>query len=313
MSTAFLSYSWDSEVHRAWVRELAARLHADGVKVDLDQWKAIPGDNLPVFMETAIRDNEYVIIVCTPRYKEKSDKRQGGVGYEGDIMTAEAFVGRNPRKFVPVLRLGEWPNAAPSWLLGKFFVDLRGRSWRQKYPLLRDTLHKRLPEPPPVQAQGFLALPDGSVLDTMGKLVWTNCRDETLVELQICLKLLEQAKQVSGWDWRLPTDDEVVAVQEAEKFYPYPPILVTARHSHPFKDNFEKQPWTPTRMANVRRSMRSGDGFNANAFAAPFAGAASILGVNPYHMAAETTRLGRLFIARFVRPATQDDVPVTTR
>src|ERR1700722_159382 len=31
MKSAFISYSWDSETHREWVRALAARLRADGV------------------------------------------------------------------------------------------------------------------------------------------------------------------------------------------------------------------------------------------------------------------------------------------
>jgi hypothetical protein len=40
----------------------------------LDQWATVPGDRLPHFMEKAIRENSYVLIICTPKYKEKSDK-----------------------------------------------------------------------------------------------------------------------------------------------------------------------------------------------------------------------------------------------
>ena len=69
----FLSYSWDSETHRNWVLELSKRLRVDGIESVLDQWHAIPGDNLPKFMETAIRENDFVIIICTPKYKQKAD------------------------------------------------------------------------------------------------------------------------------------------------------------------------------------------------------------------------------------------------
>src|SRR5262245_60561659 len=100
-------------------------------------------------MERAIRDHDYVIVVCTPSYKRKSDDRLGGVGYEGDIMTGEAFVLRNRRKFIPVLREGDWERAAPAWMLGTYYVDLRGAEWADKYRLLLDTLHRRLPEAPP--------------------------------------------------------------------------------------------------------------------------------------------------------------------
>jgi TIR domain len=80
---AFASYSWDSKEHKEWVKDLATRLRSDGVDVTLDQWKVVPGEQLPKFMETAIRENSYVLIICTPNYKKKSDERKGGVGYLG--------------------------------------------------------------------------------------------------------------------------------------------------------------------------------------------------------------------------------------
>lgn len=104
---AFISYSWDDEAHKEWVAELAATLRGDGVETILDQWHAVPGDQLPSFMEREIRENEYVLIICTPNYRLKSDERKGGVGYEGDIMTAEVHTLGNHRKFIPVLARGK--------------------------------------------------------------------------------------------------------------------------------------------------------------------------------------------------------------
>ena len=75
-------------------------------------------------MEKEIRDNNYVLIICTPNYRMKSDQRKGGVGYEGDIMTAEVLIGGNHRKFIPILARGSWAESAPSWLKGKVYVDL---------------------------------------------------------------------------------------------------------------------------------------------------------------------------------------------
>jgi hypothetical protein len=124
----FISYSWDSVNHRKWVSDFASRLKGEGIRIILDYWDAVPGDQLPVFMERAVRDSDFVLCVCTPKYKKKSDGRGGGVGYEGDIMTAEAFVKGNIRKFIPVLRDGKWEDAAPSWLLGKYYIDLRNDS-----------------------------------------------------------------------------------------------------------------------------------------------------------------------------------------
>ncbi len=151
--TAFVSYSWDSDQHCDWVRALATRLRGDGVDVKLDQWSVVPGDNLPEFMERAVRENDFVLIVCTPRYKVKSDRRVGGTGYEGDIMTAEVFTTGNQRKFIPILREGEWKEAAPSWLSGKFYVDLHGAKYAEaNYRQLLETLHGVTPQPPPLGA-----------------------------------------------------------------------------------------------------------------------------------------------------------------
>ena len=151
MPKAFISYSWENDDHRTWVRDIAIRLRADGIETTIDQWSAAPGDQLPAFMENAIRSNDYVLIVCTPKYKQRSDDRQGGVGYEGDIMTAEVFGTSNHRKFIPLLRIGSWSNAAPTWLLGKYFIDLSSSPYSEEnYGDLLVTMHGTRTAPPPV-------------------------------------------------------------------------------------------------------------------------------------------------------------------
>lgn len=156
---AFVSYSWDDEAHKAWVADLSTRLRSDGVNIVLDRWATAPGDQLPQFMETAVRENEFVLIVCTPRYKEKSDKRLGGVGYEGDIMTGEVFTTRNRRKFLPILRLGKPEEAIPSWLSGAYFIDLREGPYAEtNYQDLLLTIHGAREQAPPLgQAPKFQA------------------------------------------------------------------------------------------------------------------------------------------------------------
>lgn len=151
MPTAFISYSWDDDDHKAWVRGLATRLRVDGVDVTLDQWHVAPGDQLPQFMERAVRENDFVLIVCTPRYKERSDKRAGGVGYEGDIITSEVMTTRNQKKFIPILRRGDWQSAAPTWVLGKYHINLSGPHYSEdSYEDLLTTLLGRRAQAPPV-------------------------------------------------------------------------------------------------------------------------------------------------------------------
>lgn len=148
---AFISYSWDSESHKQWVSELAARLRHDGVEARLDQWHTEFGDQFTSFMEKEIRDNDFVLIICTPNYSQKSNKRTGGVGYEGHIMTADVAQKGNHRKYIPVLALGSWNDAAPSWLKGKKYVDLRTpKLYESNYPKLVATLLGTAASAPPV-------------------------------------------------------------------------------------------------------------------------------------------------------------------
>ena len=147
----FISYSWDDDAHKEWVKQLATRLRADGVDVMLDRWHSAPGDQIPAFMERAVRENDFVIAVCTPRFKERSEERGGGVGYEGDIMTAYAFTGGDKRKFIPVLRRGSWREAAPTWLLGRAKIDLSRDPYSEsEYEELLRTLHGAREEAPPI-------------------------------------------------------------------------------------------------------------------------------------------------------------------
>jgi hypothetical protein len=149
--TCFISYSWDSSEHKLWVRDLAKRLRGDGIDVQLDQWNAVPGDQLPHFMESAVRENNYILIICTPAYKDRADGRIGGVGYEGDIITGEVLTDNRNRKVIPVLRGGLWTAAAPSFCLGKYYIDLSSNPYAEKpYRDLLSTLLGNREQAPPL-------------------------------------------------------------------------------------------------------------------------------------------------------------------
>jgi hypothetical protein len=163
--TAMISYSWDNDAHKAWVRTLATQLRSDGVDVSLDQWDTHPGDQLPAFMESAVRENDFVLIVCTPNYRERSDNRSGGVGYEGNVMTSEVLNEGNERKFVPILRGPDWSASAPTWLAGKIYIDLRGEPYSEKnyFDLLNTLLGRREGRPPLGQPPVLRAPEPGAV------------------------------------------------------------------------------------------------------------------------------------------------------
>jgi len=122
--TSFISYAWESDDLKKWVKDLATQLRDNGIDAKLDQWEVIPGDQMPYFMEKSVRENDFVLIICTPKYSTKSEERIGDVGYEGDIMSAEVLQNSNHRKFIPILKSGTKETSIPTWLKGKYFVDL---------------------------------------------------------------------------------------------------------------------------------------------------------------------------------------------
>jgi hypothetical protein len=149
--SVFVSYAWENAELRSWVKSLATRLRADGINIILDVWETAPGDQLPVFMEKAIRESDFVLIICTPAYRARSNTRKGGVGYEGDILSAHVFAGASRRKFIPILRGENWSASAPDWLLGSHFIDLNDDGIESSgYAELVNTILNRRELPPPI-------------------------------------------------------------------------------------------------------------------------------------------------------------------
>ena len=126
----FISYSWESKEHSDWVNSLADKLLADGIEAIIDSYDVSPGDRLTKFMESSIKDSDYVII-CTEEYKRKANNRQKGVGYESHIISAELYNNHNDRKFIPIIRQGDFNTALPTYLDGKLAIDLRGNPFNE--------------------------------------------------------------------------------------------------------------------------------------------------------------------------------------
>jgi hypothetical protein len=124
--TCFVSYSWDSNSHKKWVLEFSTSLQSSGVHTHLDQWDIKLGMDIPRYMETCVRESQFVLLICTPNFAKKANSGEGGVGYEKSIVTGEIFQGvAKDTKFVPVLRLGSPNKALPSYLQTRTFVDMR--------------------------------------------------------------------------------------------------------------------------------------------------------------------------------------------
>jgi hypothetical protein len=178
--SAFMSYSWDNADHKRWVARLATRLRRDGVNVLLDRWRVAPGESFAAFMEQAIRTCDFVLIVCTPKYKAKADSRDGGVGYETEVMTAEFGSRISGGKFIPILRSGKWDTAAPMWIRARFYLDFRGEQYSAtEYQNLLFTLYDIREQEP---ALGDLPADPAlrCALQMASKATWLMPEDEAL-------------------------------------------------------------------------------------------------------------------------------------
>lgn len=121
----FISYSWEDEEHIEWTKELANYLIKNGVDAHIDQYDLEIGDRLPQFMEREITNADYVLIICTPNYKEKANNRKSGVGYEGHIIAGELFQNQNEKKFIPIIRKGQIEECFPTYLIGKLGINFK--------------------------------------------------------------------------------------------------------------------------------------------------------------------------------------------
>jgi hypothetical protein len=152
----FVSYSWESEDHRSWVRALAQELVSNGIDVRLDQWHVRAGDSLTQFMELEVTQSDFVVVVCTPAYARKANARTGGVGYEQQIVSGQLLANTPRRKFIPILRSGNLENgndcAVPASFLGILTIDFRSdANFQQSFEeLVRTILGRPRLVPPPL-------------------------------------------------------------------------------------------------------------------------------------------------------------------
>jgi len=148
--TVFISYAREETTHDKWVVELGGDLRLNGVDASLDVWDLVPGQDTTYFMESQIRDSDFVILICTPKYAEKSNIPRGGVGYEKNIISAEMLQASDLRpKFIPILRHGTFENALPTYLGSKFAIDFRESADYEK--ALKEMLRAIFQQPNPTK------------------------------------------------------------------------------------------------------------------------------------------------------------------
>ncbi len=82
MPKVFISYSHDSEEHRARVLALADRLNRQHVDCEIDQYvQGTPAEGWPIWMERMMEQSVFVLVVCTEVYLKRVKREEpSGVG-----------------------------------------------------------------------------------------------------------------------------------------------------------------------------------------------------------------------------------------
>ena len=149
---AFISYSWDGDEHEEWVLQFAKRQQGEsGVQIILDRWHLKPGQDKLHFMEQAVATSDFVVIVCTEKYAQRANDREGGVGYESGAITSQMAEDMATNKFIPVLRQGSFKTSLPIYIKGRLGVNLSDKPYREdEYERLIRVLHGEPLQPPPI-------------------------------------------------------------------------------------------------------------------------------------------------------------------
>lgn len=122
----FISYSWDSEIHKEWALKLANQLEEYfELNITFDQYDLDSFTDKNHFMEKGVFENDIIITLVTPQYVEKANKRLGGVGIETKMTSSrhwEESLSQGKSNIIPVLCEG---SELPNYLKEKFHIDFR--------------------------------------------------------------------------------------------------------------------------------------------------------------------------------------------
>ncbi len=150
----FVSYAWEDDEYRSWVRRLAGTLRRDGVDARIDAWHRQTGQDFASFMNAEVRNADRVLVLGSPDYRRKvhafeEGRSTSGVGWEAMLLTAQMFAGNREKIAVGVTR-GSRNAALPDFLQTQFAHDLSTPEDPRGYRELVEDLRGEKPTAPPL-------------------------------------------------------------------------------------------------------------------------------------------------------------------
>ncbi len=125
----FISYAWEDDEYRQWVAQLASQLCKDGVDARFDRRHVQLVQTIPEFMSSEVRQADKVLVLCSPKYREKVHAMEdggssNGSGWESMLLSRPMFTHDARSKAVIALARGEWTKSAPDYMQDLPYDDL---------------------------------------------------------------------------------------------------------------------------------------------------------------------------------------------
>ena len=142
----FISYSDDTQEHKRWISELAAKLRKNGVQIIFDQWYLSSDNDGKQFMEFSVKNSDWILVICTDSYVSKANDGESGISYEPMIVTRKLVEDLGSNKFIPIIRPMFGEEKTPYFLEKRVYVDFTDdNQFDEKFDEL---LYERLLVPP---------------------------------------------------------------------------------------------------------------------------------------------------------------------
>ena len=125
-----------------WVSDFGTKLRQNGVHPTFAQWDLIHNQDPTQFIESGIRDSDWVLVICTDQYVRKSNAGEDGTGYEPMIITKRLAEDFGVSKFIPIIRQTLWEDKTPEFLKERVSIDFT--DVKQFDENFAELLHERL-------------------------------------------------------------------------------------------------------------------------------------------------------------------------
>lgn len=147
----FLSYARTNPQYSEKIVNFANMLRKDGIDARIDEWDLKAGQDIYYFMENMIKfDADFILLMLNEEFVKKSNRREGGVGTETQIIAKDIYANVQQEKVIPIVweSDGHGNPCLPTFLESRYYFDFSSDDkFGENYGLLLRTLYNKPKNP----------------------------------------------------------------------------------------------------------------------------------------------------------------------